>query len=127
LGEQRTSAIGHRATFQRHRRLPNKAAFDAVLRRPAVRVTVGAFWLSAGPGQARSARLGLAVAKRILRRASMRNRAKRVIREAFRQHTDLPPWDVVVGVVRGRTDVDAADASRLFRVARARFDAHDGR
>jgi ribonuclease P protein component len=43
------------------------------------------------------ARLGLAVAKKHCRRATARNRIKRIVRESFRQHqADLAGLDVVV-------------------------------
>jgi ribonuclease P protein component len=46
-----------------------------------------------------SARLGLVVGKRVLRRAVDRNRAKRVIRETFRNtRADLPRVDIIVQV-----------------------------
>ena len=42
-------------------------------------------------------RLGLAIAKKHIRRAVDRNRIKRQIRESFRQYKDtLPPVDIVV-------------------------------
>ncbi len=43
------------------------------------------------------ARLGLAISKKLCRRATARNRIKRVIRESFRQHQELlAGLDVVV-------------------------------
>ena len=60
------------------------------------------------------ARLGVVVAKRFLKRAVARNRAKRMIRESFRQTTDLPAMDIVVRVVQKGAEVSAADADQLF-------------
>lgn len=62
---------------------------------------------------AANARLGLIVAKRVLRRAVDRNRAKRVIRESFRQRCDLPQLDVVVRLLVGGPPLPA-QADRLF-------------
>jgi len=44
-----------------------------------------------------SARLGLAISKRVSRRAVERNRIKRLVRESFRRmRMQLPPMDVMV-------------------------------
>lgn len=46
-----------------------------------------------------AARLGLVVSKRALPSAVQRNRAKRVLRETFRQRRwELPPMDIVVQI-----------------------------
>ncbi len=65
-----------------------------------------------------SARLGLAIAKKQLRRAVDRNRIKRVIRESFRnQHSDLPAVDVVVMVRRSILELERKEIfSRLQRL-----------
>ncbi|HET6632637.1 MAG TPA: ribonuclease P protein component [Rhodanobacteraceae bacterium] len=48
---------------------------------------------AAGPG----ARLGLAVSRKVSKRAVERNRIKRSVRESFRHHrAGLPPLDVLV-------------------------------
>jgi ribonuclease P protein component len=58
---------------------------------------------------AASARLGMSIAARILRRAVDRNRVRRLIRESFRvnQHR-LPPLDIVIGVRAGVQSIDNA-------------------
>lgn len=44
-----------------------------------------------------TARLGLVVAKKLLKRSVDRNRVKRVVREQFRQiRESLPPYDLIV-------------------------------
>ncbi len=59
------------------------------------------------------ARLGLAVARRHLRRATARNRVKRLIRESFRRHQELlRGLDLVVMV---RPGLEAVDNAELFR------------
>lgn len=55
-----------------------------------------------------TARIGLIVGKRVLRRAVDRNRARRVAREVFRRNRlELPDVDIVVQVV------SAANASAI--------------
>lgn len=73
-------------------------------------------------GTAAKPRLGLVVGKRVLRRAVDRNRAKRLIREAFRvSATSLPELDVVVRVV-DREPFALADAEALLCTLGARFE-----
>lgn len=58
------------------------------------------------------ARLGLAISKKVARRAVDRNRIKRLIRESFRSiRCQLPPNDIVV---LARSATSAADNDRLF-------------
>jgi ribonuclease P protein component len=53
--------------------------------------------MSAVATRMQSARLGLVVGKRALRRAHERNRAKRVLRDTFRRQREaLPPMDIVI-------------------------------
>ncbi|ORE89552.1 ribonuclease P [Oceanococcus atlanticus] len=76
------------------------------------RISAGSLQIVCAPSEAGYARLGLAVAKRILPRAVDRNRAKRVIRESFRhQAADLPPLDVVVTLRGGKIRGVPADMS----------------
>ena len=70
--------------------------------------------------------MGLIVAKKVLRRAVDRNRAKRAIRESFRLRKGLPPLDVVVRVVEAQK-VTVADADRLFAALQARLRSRAGR
>ena len=59
-------------------------------------------------------RLGVIVAKRVLRRAVDRNRAKRLIRETFRcAKASLPALDIVVQV---RSDAPVAEAAAALWV-----------
>lgn len=83
-------------------------------------MTVPPLWAAAAPSQADSARLGLVVAKKVLRRAVDRNRAKRAIRESFRLNQRLPAVDIVVRVVEPGP-VTTADADRLFGVLQRRL------
>ena len=103
-----------RSRFHRVRRLSQRRDFDAVFRQPAVRLNRGSLWLAARPNTVGEPRLGMVVAKRVLKGAVARNRAKRMIRESFRQTTNLPAMDMVVRVVKKDTNVTVADADGLF-------------
>lgn len=66
------------------------------------------------------ARLGLALAKRRIRRAVDRSRVKRVVRESFRHvRADLPATDIVV-LARNRTATmdNATLTAQLARIWR---------
>lgn len=103
-----------RRDFGRARRLLLKKQFDHVLRGASERVGRGPLRLAARDNDLEMARLGLIVAKRMLPRAVDRNRAKRVIRESFRQAGSLPPMDIVVRVGVPGAEVTVGDADRLF-------------
>lgn len=65
------------------------------------------------PNQLGRARLGMAIAKKALRRAHERNRLRRLIRESFRQQRHaLPAVDVVLLC---RPDVLAMSNAALFQ------------
>ena len=83
-------------SFSRQSRLLDASAFRAVFKEGR-RVKRRPFQLIARPNQARRPRLGIAVSKRNVRRASARNLIKRLTRESFRLHQGtLPDVDVVV-------------------------------
>jgi ribonuclease P protein component len=82
--------------FPRAARLLDKAQFDAVFAAKR-RQHSTLFLLHIAPGAHDCARLGLAIAKRVVALASQRNRLKRHAREAFRSVRDtLPPLDLVL-------------------------------
>ncbi len=97
--------------FGRPRRLLNAAAFDRVFRR-AQRSRDRLFTVLYRENRRDHARLGLAVAKKHSRKATARNRIKRIVRESFRQHqAQLSGLDVVV---MSQPNTEAADNRELF-------------
>jgi ribonuclease P protein component len=83
--------------FPRGVRLNNSRDFNRVFRTATVRKGRGALRMSAVPTRMHTARLGLVVGKRALRRAHDRNRAKRVLRDTFRRRREaLPPMDIII-------------------------------
>jgi len=74
-----------------------RAGDFAVLRQASGRLGGRCFSVRYRQNDAGRARLGLAISKRVSKRAVERNRIKRLVRESFRraQHT-LPPVDVLV-------------------------------
>lgn len=115
-----------RYRLHRVRRLSQRRDFDAVFRQPAVRLNRGSLWLAGRPNALGEPRLGMVVAKRVLKRAVARNRAKRMIRESFRQTANLPAMDVVVRVVQKDADVTVGEADRLFAALAQRSAAAEG-
>jgi ribonuclease P protein component len=108
------------ARFTRQRRLSSAAEFDRVFRdghRSADQLFT-VLYRSNGLGYPR---VGLALAKRRIRRAVDRNRLKRLIRESFRAATaTLPAADIVVLARNGAATADgAAVAASLERHWRA--------
>jgi len=82
--------------FQKPSRLLNAAAFGRVFEK-ATRSRDELFTVLCRCNDEDRARLGLAISKKLCRRATARNRIKRIIRESFRQHQELlAGLDVVV-------------------------------
>lgn len=88
------------AGFPRDTRLLQAQGFSAVFAyKKGVRGEL--FSLSFSPNNLGMARLGVVVAKRLARRAVMRNRIKRQAREAFRlQRGQLPALDMVLRLTK---------------------------
>ncbi len=62
------------------------------------------------------ARLGLAVSRRVARRAVDRTRIRRVVRESFRYHADrIPPYDIVINPRLEAISLSSADLSDSLR------------
>ncbi|MCU7842234.1 MAG: ribonuclease P protein component [Candidatus Thiodiazotropha sp. (ex Monitilora ramsayi)] len=99
------------STFPRCRRLLKPDEYRRVFS-DGHRSVDDCFLVLALPNDLASPRLGLAVSKKICRRAVDRNRIKRVIRESFRQNQpELMGLDLVVV---GRRGLSQADNRRCF-------------
>jgi len=84
------------AGMPRQARLRRAADFDA-LRQASGRLGGRCFVLRYGNNELGIARMGLAISKRVSKRAVDRNRLKRLARESFRRALPgLPPVDIVV-------------------------------
>jgi ribonuclease P protein component len=82
--------------FGKARRLLDAAAFGRVFKKPT-RSRDNLFTVLHRRNKTMDARLGLAISKRHCRKATARNRIKRIIRESFRQHQALlSGLDIVV-------------------------------
>jgi ribonuclease P protein component len=121
------------APFPRSARLIKPAEFERVFERNAHSVD-GYFRVIARPSTGAGSRLGLAVSKKVERRAVGRNRIKRAVREAFRLWCAQAPETALDIVVLARPAAAGSGNAQLFsslerhwpavtrRVAR-RFDA----
>ncbi|HET7313321.1 ribonuclease P protein component [Salinisphaera sp.] len=111
--------MAQQATFPRAARLLRPSQYRAVFAHGEKFVCDGFVIIAAANGEDR-ARLGLALAKRRIRRAVDRSRVKRVVRESFRYvRADLPATDIVV-LARNRTATmdNAMLTAQLARVWR---------
>lgn len=100
------------AGLPREARLRRAADF-AALRSSAGRLSSGSFRIRFGSNEAGVARLGLAVSKRVSKRAVDRNRIKRQIRESFRHmRHELPAVDILVMAREQACDADTASLRR---------------
>jgi ribonuclease P protein component len=116
-----TAPSPRRRDFPRSRRLRRPQEFEAVRTARAVK-NAGPLRIAARPGRLPHHRLGLVVSRRA-GNAVVRNRIKRMLREAFRglQH-DLPGgYDLVVGV-RAHEPAALADYRRWIAEAVGQLD-----
>ena len=81
--------------FDKTRRLLKKSEYDHVFSQAKKWVTPE-FIILYRDNIMGSARLGLAISKKMIAKAHDRNRIKRILREAFRTHTRLPAIDIIV-------------------------------
>ena len=89
------SLVRSTARFTRRQRLTQSSEFGRVFARP-LRSSDRYFTVLARPGSCDNPRLGLAISKKVDKRASERNRLKRLSREVFRSQKELPALDFVV-------------------------------
>ena len=83
--------------FTRQQRLIQASEFKNVFANPCVKQGDANMLLLGIKNNQKTARLGLAVAKKQLKHAVSRNRFKRLTRESFRQHLDvIKDLDIVV-------------------------------
>lgn len=91
---------GLRLSFERGDRLHKAAEFSAVFSHRRV-LRGERFDLHYRPNEGAGARLGLVIAKKLARRAVLRNLLKRLGREAFRQaRAGLPSFDLVLRLAK---------------------------
>ena len=99
-------------SFPRTIRLTRGSEFRQVFEQ-GKRLYSASFNLKVTPNQCGNARLGMAIAKKTLRRAHERNRIRRLVRESFRtHHVDLPAVDIVLMC---RQDVLTLSNADLFQ------------
>lgn len=104
-------AATHQLRFRKADRLVDAAAFGRVFKK-ATRSRDKMFTVLSRDNEAGHARLGLAISKKYCRRATQRNRLKRIIRESFRQHRNrLEGLDIVV---MNRPEAAGASNPELF-------------
>lgn len=85
--------------FDKTRRLLSKSDYDVVFKQ-AEKLVVSEFIFLYRSNTVGHARLGLAISKKALSKAHDRNRIKRLLRETFRNNTNISSVDVIV-LIRG--------------------------
>ncbi len=87
--------------YQPENRLSNKQDFSRVFGQVEYKYSTPEFLLLARSNLRITARLGVVVQKKNVRKAIERNQIKRVIRESFRlNRITLPNWDIVILALR---------------------------
>lgn len=93
-------------SFPKNARLLRPRDYAGVFDNVQVRVPHRHFLLLATSNNLGHARIGLVFSKKNLKHAVQRNRVKRLVRETFRQQTDLPSLDIVVLGRQGLASVE---------------------
>lgn len=98
------------ARFSKRVRLLKPAEFRQVFGGSPLRCSDKMLTVLAIPNDLPYSRLGLAIAKKSVRRAVDRNRVKRLVREHFRLHAEqIPPVDIVVMARHAIVSAENAD------------------
>lgn len=108
----------------RDARLTRPAEFERVFK-DNQRARTDTLLVMARPNDARHARLGMVIPKRLLARAVDRNRVRRCVRETFRQQlAQLPACDFVVRLIaRPQPGAEAQELGRALQRAGERAQA----
>jgi len=104
---------GGQVIFPRSARLTTPTDFSRVFQRNAVS-SDRYFRVMARPGASDTSRLGMAVSRKVDKRAVVRNRIKRVVRESFRHYRSNPGITLDI-VVLARADSATISRSQLFQ------------
>lgn len=104
--------MSYSPTFGRQQRLHKPSEFKHVFDQPC-RAVDNYFIVLAKTNQLPHARLGLAIAKKRVRRAVARNRIKRLVRESFRLHPQL--LNGIDCVVLVKDNIEQVNNPLLFR------------
>jgi len=87
----------NRFRFPKALRLLHRQSFNRVFKNSNFRSSDKIFCILAAPSDDAFPRLGLAIAKKKVRKSVARQRLKRIVRESFRLHQQrLSGWDIVV-------------------------------
>ena len=102
-------------SFGRELRLCSAADFKQVFDKTDIKVSCPQLLILARVNRGENPRLGLVVAKKNIRTATGRNRAKRHIRETFRLRQDeIGTLDIVVLVRKGFGELEDNELNRLL-------------
>lgn len=105
--------------FPRHARLLSKPDFQAIFQHADCKSSDQSMTLLARRNGLDYARLGMAVGKRVDKKAVVRNRVKRQVRESFRHHQqNLSGLDIVV---LGREGASRMENSQLMKSLQAHW------
>lgn len=100
--------------FTKQDRLLKPRDYSGVFSQVTVRVPHRHFLILATPNTLGHARVGLIFSKKNLKLAVQRNRIKRLVRETFRQQTDLPAMDIVILGRQGLAELDNPATHRIL-------------
>lgn len=105
-------------SFPQSARLSRPEQYRRVFDTPILKVSSEGFLLLAQYSDSGTSRIGIIIAKKHVKRATRRNRIKRLVREHFRLNTLTPDLDLVVLARSAAKDMDNAqimsDLERLW-------------